>query len=320
MRCDKAEPQCLKCRKKGINCSGQGIECRFSSHMIQKSPANPPPATTRNKNPAPTSPPSRAAKRYRWVNMASPKPEERAPGSDDEFESSTRRGSAISSSSFSSHSPLSMEAVDDGSVTSCTPSYAQLDLIPVITDPDQSSMQLSSPRPAIEAVPAQARMLFDHCNYISSPMQSLQKLTSIFYLTVSNFIASKMVVFDFTGNGYRQIILPLACQDEMVGRAVSVIAAFHLEQKAPQMRMAAEIGQQAILSRLSRDSLRLEPERLFSLSTWATILVLLVGTTITGSSNYVHLLELLSCLAQSSASVPSLPETTRTFIMEQTRM
>lgn len=106
----------------------------------------------------------------------------------------------------------------------------------------------------------------------------------------------------------------------MVGRAVSVIAAFHLVQKAPHMRIAAEIGQQAILSRLCRDSLLLEPDRLFSLSKWATVLVLLVGTTITGSDNFVYLLELLSCLARSSASVQSLSDTTRAFIMEQTRM
>lgn len=101
---------------------------------------------------------------------------------------------------------------------------------------------------------------------------------------------------------------------------MSVIAAFHLAQKAPHMRMAAEMGQQAILSRLCRDALLLEPKRFFNLSTWATILVLLVGDTITGSNNYVHLLELLSRLAQSSASVQSLPDTTRAFIMEQTRM
>lgn len=129
-----------------------------------------------------------------------------------------------------------------------------------------------------------------------------------------------MVVFDFSGNGYRNILLPLACEDELVGQAISVIAAFHLSQQAPHMRMAAEVGQQAILSKLFRDSLQLEPKRLFSLSTWATILVLLVGDTITGANNYVHLLEILSNLAKSSDAVESLSKTTRGFIREQTRM
>src|SRR5688572_11664385 len=40
LRCDKTEPECLKCIKKGLRCSGQGFECRFSSHM-SKLPRNP---------------------------------------------------------------------------------------------------------------------------------------------------------------------------------------------------------------------------------------------------------------------------------------
>lgn len=39
IRCDKEEPECFKCRKKGICCSGQGIEYRFSSHMTVACPS-----------------------------------------------------------------------------------------------------------------------------------------------------------------------------------------------------------------------------------------------------------------------------------------
>ena len=128
-----------------------------------------------------------------------------------------------------------------------------------------------------------------------------------------------MVVLDFNENGYRQIILPLACEDELVGQAVSVISAFHLSSQVPSMHMAAERGQAAILSRLRDQSLNLSPDSLFSISTWVTILVLLVGDTITGSNNYVYLLQLLSRLAQLSATA-SLPPATKAFIMEQTKM
>ncbi|POR38847.1 Uncharacterized protein TPAR_00938 [Tolypocladium paradoxum] len=299
--CDKAEPECFKCRKKGIKCSGQGIECRFSSHMVHKSSASssqPVTGAAGTSTQAHGSPlPSRAGKRYRWRNMVGTQPATRAPRPDKSESSSRRRSAVLSVSPGGPGSPLSEEARDDGSLTPDTPSLAPFSLILARGALDQSITQLASPRAAIEAVPPQARMLFDHC-------PSPSELMSIFYFAVSNFIAAKMVIFDLTGNGYRQIILALAYQDETVGRAVSVIAAFHLAQKAPHMRMAAEMGQQAISSRLCRDSLRLEPNRFFSLSTWATILVLLVGDTITGSNNYVHLLELLSSLAQSSASTP----------------
>jgi hypothetical protein len=129
-----------------------------------------------------------------------------------------------------------------------------------------------------------------------------------------------MVVLDFNENGYRQILLPMACQDELVGQAVSVISAFHLSQNGPSMHMAAERGQELILSRLREQSLKLEPGQLFSMSTWATILVLLVGDTITGSNNYVYLLQLLSRLAQFAVNDPSLPDATRAFVLEQTKM
>jgi hypothetical protein len=161
-------------------------------------------------------------------------------------------------------------------------------------------------------------MLFDHCNHntpVLHPMRHGANPT-----TVSNFIASKMVVLDFTENGYRQIVLPMACQDDLVGQAVSVIAAFHLSEKMPSMHMPAERGQELILSRLRQQSLVLEPQQLFSMSTWETILVLLVGDTITGSNNYVYLLQLLSRLAQFAVNEPSLSDATKAFVLEQTKM
>ena len=129
-----------------------------------------------------------------------------------------------------------------------------------------------------------------------------------------------MLDFDFQGNGYRPILLPLACQNGLVGQAVSVVAAFHLAQKIPSMHAAAERSQELILSRLRQQSLRLDPRTFCSLSTWATILVLLVGDTITGSSNYVYLLQLLSRLAQSAADDASLSDATKAFVAEQTKM
>ncbi|KID93848.1 Fungal transcriptional regulatory protein, partial [Metarhizium majus ARSEF 297] len=136
----------------------------------------------------------------------------------------------------------------------------------------------------------------------------------------STFIASKMVVLDFNENGYRQIVLPIACQDDLVAQAVSVIAAFHLSSRMPSMHMAAERGQELILSRLRQQSLNLGPGQLFNMSTLATLLVLLVGDTITGANNYVYLLELLSRLAKLAMNDPRLSDTTKAFILEQTKM
>ncbi|KAK1470962.1 hypothetical protein CABS01_16036 [Colletotrichum abscissum] len=129
-----------------------------------------------------------------------------------------------------------------------------------------------------------------------------------------------MVVLDIAGNGYRDIILPLATQDDVLARAISVVAAFHLTRKAPHLRQPAIAGHRAILERLQRDSLHLPPERIFTPYTWATIMVLLVGETITGADNYLHLLEALTCLRQSPEAVDALPSALRNFFCQQVKM
>lgn len=139
-------------------------------------------------------------------------------------------------------------------------------------------------------------------------------------IIVSNFIASKMVVLDFNANGYRQIILPLATQDPMVSQAVGVVSAFHLSQAVPSLRMDAELNQQRVLSKLRESALLSKPDQFFKLSTWVTILVLLVGDTITGSKNYVYLLDLLSQLSDVALSDKSLPESVKQFVAQQTQM
>ncbi|RFU34433.1 hypothetical protein B7463_g1954, partial [Scytalidium lignicola] len=152
---------------------------------------------------------------------------------------------------------------------------------------------------AIEPLDPQRRFLFDH---------------------FSTSVAPIMVVLDFISNGYRDIILPLASQDPMVGRAVSVVAAFHLSSKLPYLRQAADAGQLAIISKLRRDSQQLKPQELFNISTWATILVLLVGETITGADNYVYLLEMLMHMVQCVGFERAVPVAVRDFFMQQTKM
>ena len=179
------------------------------------------------------------------------------------------------------------------------------------TTPQMSVPQLMTP---VYEIPPHHRMLFDHCK------RSLLLLGTCADVAVSNSIAPSMVIRDFVGNGYREILLPLACRDDVLSHAVSVISAFHLSQKMPSLRTAAEQGQQLVLSKLRQDSLQLQPNHLFNLATWATILVLIVGDTITGSNNFVYLLELLSRLAEKLEDDGSLSESTRTFVREQTHL
>lgn len=126
-----------------------------------------------------------------------------------------------------------------------------------------------------------------------------------------------MVVLDIA-NGYREVLLPLECDDELLQHAVGVVAAQHLAIHQPSYQQVADKGRVAVISRPRRDSLWTSPEQVFHVSTWATLNVLLVGETITGSSEYGYLLQSLLCLTQNIAriepSAASFPHTTNSHV------
>lgn len=56
-----------------------------------------------------------------------------------------------------------------------------------------------------------------------------------------------MVVLDDDTNGYRSLVLPMAIEDEVLCRAVNVVAAQHLSRQRPKLQRAAEAERAAII-------------------------------------------------------------------------
>lgn len=96
-----------------------------------------------------------------------------------------------------------------------------------------------------------------------------------------------MLMYDDEANGYRRQILPLAHCDPTIERAVCVAAAFHLSQRMPELRLPAENGRAAIISKLSQTSGDLSDK------TWATIILLIVAELITGHEHVIELYKML---------------------------
>ncbi|KAH9203564.1 fungal-specific transcription factor domain-containing protein, partial [Leptodontidium sp. 2 PMI_412] len=136
----------------------------------------------------------------------------------------------------------------------------------------------------------------------------------------SDAVAPIMVVLDKQHNGYRDIILPLACECPIIQRAVSVVAAFHLSAQVPGLQESAQLGQLAIISKLRQDAGQLSPYRPFDISTWATILVLLAGETVTGGNDFVYLLEMLKYITQIGKVELGVSASIHQFLLGQTRM
>ena len=109
----------------------------------------------------------------------------------------------------------------------------------------------------------------------------------------------------------------MALQDEVLCRAVAVVAAQHLSQGQPALELAAEKGRTAVISRLRRDA-SLESQ-VFNEFTWATLIVLLVGETVTGNADYSFLVQMLLCLSSNNVIRTKESPLTR-FLRAQTHM
>ena len=99
-----------------------------------------------------------------------------------------------------------------------------------------------------------------------------------------------MIMYDDEANGYRHEILPLAHCNPVVGRAVCIAAAFHLSQRMPELRIPAESGRAAIVSKMSRTACQRD---YLDDSTWATIILLIVADLVTGHEHIVTLYKML---------------------------
>lgn len=133
----------------------------------------------------------------------------------------------------------------------------------------------------------------------------------------SSSVAPVMVVLDGKFNGYRDLILPLACEDKLVKRAVSVVSMYHMAPEKPEMQFQADVGLQLIIRQLLQRTTQLE--NALDLSAWTTIVVLLVGETITGGSNLPFLFKILLHLSAAN-SISGQESVMHSFLREQTRM
>jgi hypothetical protein len=102
-----------------------------------------------------------------------------------------------------------------------------------------------------------------------------------------------MTLFDDERNGYRHHVLPFAVYDNIVQRAVSVAAAFHLSDRMPELRFPAEAGRVAIIQKLREIAINDSNPHVFNETTWLTIILLIVSDLVTGSEDVFILYKML---------------------------
>ncbi|KAK4543044.1 hypothetical protein LTR36_005821 [Oleoguttula mirabilis] len=155
---------------------------------------------------------------------------------------------------------------------------------------------------------------------LEMPLEILDAKTRMLFAHFSESVSPVMVFLDEV-NGYRHHILPFACSDPVVQRAVCVTAAFHLSAKVPGLRQPAEAGKTAIITKLREMAVRDEPSAVLNHSTWAIILLLMVADLVVAGDDMQTLFNMLVSIskakgADSCGNGNPLPA----FLQEQTEL
>ncbi|PWY82098.1 hypothetical protein BO70DRAFT_35266 [Aspergillus heteromorphus CBS 117.55] len=318
--CDRGEPTCLKCAKKGIECSGLG-RFRFTAGVAMRGKLKGCTIPVPNADPEAVNKPAsiHTGASVRWRdggNRVAKKHKLRTSGSaavnlgregvaavweDPEWDRRMqmvcqaggqekvvgRTGDAMQTSIMGSEEFHSRSGVN----LHCAAPSEQL----VQNDLPEGTLSPSL-QPWIAPMDAKTRQLFDYFAQVVAPV---------------------MVVLDIS-NGYRDILLPMAFENELLQEAIVVVATQHLVPRQPVLQEAAESRRSAVISRLRHASQIDSPDIVFNLSTWATLIVLLVGETVTGSPEYIHLLRTLLTLSRSITTPGTSP--LQEFLAKQTEM
>lgn len=174
----------------------------------------------------------------------------------------------------------------------------------------------------VEETPSTEKCMLQHfsTNVRLQPwIAPLSAETRMLFSYFSETVAPVMVILDTTSNGYRELLLRMAFEDEVLRRAVGAVAAQHRARERPQIRDAAEAERAAIISRLRTDSMSATADQVFNQYTWATLIVLLVGETVTGSEDYSFLVGMLLTLSANSKTESEDPMARR-FLRSATNM
>lgn len=314
VKCDGARPACNKCTAKGLECSGYGLRYRFNDGLAArgKLKGRAPAFDDELKRPGVSE--QHPLPDLVWADTFVSPQQSPAP----QHDSSSAMFNPLSDDLALTPSDLLLSDINpfdpDGQEGGLEESGDEQSSLMILNSDDfsphylaqgytDSSLVISPPAPAVprylEALSPQHRDFFSH---------------------FSESVAPVMVVLDGKFNGYRDLILPIAYEDDLVKAAVSVVSMYHLAAQRPELQHRADSGLQSIIRNLRH---RADPTssnaNLLDLSAWTTIVVLLTGETVTGGSNLPILFRLLQHLAAANTS-GGQESAMHAFLKEQTRM
>ncbi|KAK2596429.1 hypothetical protein N8I77_013319 [Diaporthe amygdali] len=332
--CDLTEPKCNKCAKKGLDCPGYGIRYRFADGKTASSTDFEPAESSRFPS-SDSSSSSVSAKRrkpdLKWVDVSSRVKRARAateqgPSRDN----ATVAGPPGSASTSSGQSLISTQRQEGTVVLGPSGLHNNLARRDVQSWPRQT--RDTSPQETVESPSTDedetdvieitrsndfGRLARPDFSPVSLNLPSLlsnpDPRVRLLFKHFSTHVSPVMLMYDDEANGYRRQILPLAHADPIVERAVCVAAAFHLSRQVPELRLPAESGRAAIVSKLSS-------EVDLSDSTWATLILLIVADLVTGHEHVLTLYKMLLAFLDARGQTGEAGSPLEKFLYNQSKL
>ena len=188
-------------------------------------------------------------------------------------------------------SPVYSRAIDSGRTYP-----AELDVTRV-TDWSSSQSEFSlmrlSQAPDLSLLEPWKEFLLKYCKFKNNPRPCISSSVNL-RLAVSDNIAPEMVVVDDDHNGWRHLVLPLACADELVMSSVLAVSTFHLAGRASGQFVAdpSKLYYQAIRELQNRRDLTGCDQQTRQLVILA-IVVLLVAVMVNGCPDFPIMFQML---------------------------
>ncbi|CAH0056918.1 unnamed protein product [Clonostachys solani] len=304
VNCDRAEPQCQKCLSRGLECSGLGVRHRFENGV---------------------------ASRGNWAGKA----DMQAIYEDEKDGVLIRRArkrnlarqentaKRVANTANGQSNETERTRNDDEETQIIAPAMASIVLEEYTIDPIPESLDLgesfeeiiSASALELHSASSSAQMVGELCSSsgydipwpIPSNIPSWK--TQLFQL-FSQHISYEMVAVDGLHNGWRHLILPFAQHDELVMNAVLTVSAFHFRLNvlgSDQYRFGSspqcipdpnELYKHVICGLKQQhqlDTCNIDKKH----SVLMTILVLIVGTMVTGRSDFPFLFRMLESALQA---------------------
>ncbi|KAK1530005.1 hypothetical protein CPAR01_12317 [Colletotrichum paranaense] len=301
--CDRAEPECEKCSRKGLKCSGLGVRHRFSDGAA-----------------------SRGFWRGKTVQQAYEQPRDHERGYHSVQIWRTTRKRHFSPTS----GPVGMAQAG--------PAHVESDGATIVPSGRHENTvhniileSLDRPATLWSEMEAAATRCFTHQPTSSNLTPWETHLLSYF----SAHIAVEMVAADGHHNGWRHLVLPIAHMDPLVLKSVLAVSSFHLSN---QRRTAESEGNTHQVTRSRLHNTSVVPMQLYAttihdlgrrrdleahdrsskICTLVVILVLLVSAMVTGSDDFPILFRLLESALATIGGEDSLGhDELSAFIMRQ---